>query len=122
MRPLQLAIRLLAVFTLTGWGWPHNGDAEWPQAGPMPDDSVKIRPYRYESITKGLQSYRPIAPMPWGDVNRRVAPSGALQPAPQIQPLQKGGVAPLAMPPEITVPTAPAMPGHGNHGMTPPKQ
>ncbi len=57
-----------------------------PHAGPMPDETVKVRPLRYESITRGTQNYRPIEPMPWGDVNRRVAPPGALPggpPAPQ---------------------------------------
>jgi hypothetical protein len=48
----------------------------------MPDDPVKVRPLAYEPITKGAKSYRPVEPMPWGDVNRRVAPPGSLPGAP----------------------------------------
>jgi hypothetical protein len=34
----------------------------------------------YRSILSGTKSYRPVEPLPWGDVNRRVAPPGALPP------------------------------------------
>ena len=46
-------------------------------------------PVKYSPVTSGSKSYRPVQPMPWGDVNRRVAPvesgSGASERAPQSQ-------------------------------------
>jgi hypothetical protein len=40
------------------------------------DPGAPAPPVRYESITAGTKSYRPVEPMPWPDVNRRVAPPG----------------------------------------------
>ena len=77
-----LAMGLIHV--LTGWG-VGEGRTDWPHSGPMPDESVKVRPHRYDSIAKGTKSYRPIEPMPWGDVNKRVAPPGSLPGAPPKQ-------------------------------------
>ncbi len=74
---------MLALLTAMGTGAAAQS---WPYAGPVPADPVKVRPLQYESIARGTQSYRPIEPMAWGDVNRRVAPPGALPggpPAPQ---------------------------------------
>jgi len=75
-----MCIRLPAVITLlhllAGWGTSDREPA-WPHSGPMPDAPVKVKPLQYESIGKGNQSYRPIDPMPWGDVNKRVAPKGS---------------------------------------------
>jgi len=51
---------------------------------------VTVKPLRYESITKGTRSYRPIEPMAWGDVNSRVAPRGSLPGAPPVPPGRKG--------------------------------
>ena len=81
----KLAIAAVAVNLLTGWG-ARGREPEWPHAGPMPDDPVAVKPLRYQSITEGLKSYRPIEPMPWGDVNRRVAPPGSLPGAPPAVP------------------------------------
>lgn len=45
----------------------------------------------YSSVTAGSKSYRPVQPLPWGDVNRRVAPvertpeGGSSQQTPQRQ-------------------------------------
>ena len=90
---IRLLVVLFVIHLLAGWG---NRDREpaWPHSGPMPDNPVKVKPLHYESIGKGNQSYRPIAPMPWGDVNKRVAPkgggsgsgSGATPPAKKSQP------------------------------------
>ena len=44
-----------------------------------PDASVP--PARYSPVISGTKSYRPVEPLPWGDVNRRVMPKDA-QPAP----------------------------------------
>jgi hypothetical protein len=40
------------------------------------DPGAPVPPVRYESITAGTKSYRPVEPLPWPDVNRRVAPPG----------------------------------------------
>lgn len=37
-------------------------------------------PVGYVSVTSELQSYRPVDPLPWGDVNKRVMPPA--KPAP----------------------------------------
>jgi hypothetical protein len=44
-----------------------------------PDASVP--PARYSPVISGMKSYRPVEPLPWGDVNRRVMPEDA-QPSP----------------------------------------
>lgn len=80
MRHLKIAAIILLAHGLLGSGEKHS--LEWPQAGPMPDDPVKVKPLVYTPITAGNRSYRPIDPMPWGDVNRRVAPPGSLPGAP----------------------------------------
>lgn len=72
----------LSVF-LTAWG---NRALEWPNSGPMPDEPVSTPPARYESIVTGTKSYRPVEPMPWGDINRRVAPSAAKESGPSDGP------------------------------------
>jgi hypothetical protein len=40
-----------------------------------PDDpGARVPANRYAPIMSGTRSYRPVEPLPWGDVNRRVAP------------------------------------------------
>ncbi len=40
-----------------------------------PDDpGASVKANRYSPVTSGTKSYRPVGPLPWGDVNRRVAP------------------------------------------------
>jgi len=80
---LRLWIIIAASPLLAGWGGP---DLEWPHAGPVPDHPASGGPSNYRSITAGTKSYRPVEPLPWGDVNRRVAPPGALD--------SKGGATP----------------------------
>jgi hypothetical protein len=41
-----------------------------------------IPPARYSPVLSGSQSYRPVEPLPWGDVNRRVMPPDALRSIP----------------------------------------
>ena len=45
---------------------------------PANPDAV-IPPARYSPVLSGSQSFRPVQPLPWGDVNRRVMPSDALK-------------------------------------------
>jgi hypothetical protein len=40
-----------------------------------------VPPARYSPVISGTKSYRPVEPLPWGDVNRRVMPKDA-QPSP----------------------------------------
>jgi hypothetical protein len=48
---------------------------------PANADAV-IPPARYSPVLSGSQSYRPVEPLPWGDVNRRVMPPDALRSVP----------------------------------------
>lgn len=45
----------------------HSASPDNPGA-PVPSD-------RYRSVMSGTRSYRPVEPLPWGDVNRRVGPN-----------------------------------------------
>ena len=92
MRRLKIAVVILLAQGLLGWADRH--ELEWLQAGAMPDDPVKVKPHAYLPITTGNRSYRPIDPMPWGDVNRRVAPPGSLPGAPPVK--RQGSPAPEA--------------------------
>jgi hypothetical protein len=38
------------------------------------DPGVPVAPNRYRPVVSGSKSYRPVEPLPWGEVNRRVAP------------------------------------------------
>ncbi len=43
---------------------------------------ASVPPARYSPIISGTKSYRPVEPLPWGDVNRRVMPKDAQPSAP----------------------------------------
>ena len=64
------AISLL-IPALAGWG---DAGPPWPVSGPMPDRPVFVREQSYVPVNAGANNYEPVEPMPWGDVNRRVAP------------------------------------------------
>jgi hypothetical protein len=52
------------------WVPPALGrDPANPEAG--------VPPARYSPVISGTKSYRPVEPLPWGDVNRRVMPKEA---------------------------------------------
>lgn len=56
-----------------------------------PDDPMApVPPSRYGSIMSGTKSYRPVEPLPWGDVIRRVMPK-AKQPDAEQAPQDKQG-------------------------------
>jgi hypothetical protein len=44
---------------------------------------IVVPPARYSPVLSGSQSFRPVEPLPWGDVNRRVMPPEALKSAPE---------------------------------------
>jgi hypothetical protein len=64
MHPLSL---LLGGFLLTAV-------AAGGQAASPDDPTARVKANRYSPVTSGTKSYRPVGPLPWGDVNRRVAP------------------------------------------------
>ena len=51
-----------------------------PAAGPD-DPWAPVSATRYAPVLAGTRSYRPVEPLPWGDINRRVGPN-----APSTQP------------------------------------
>ena len=69
---LRAIVAVVLLSVLTGWSDP---DPSWPYAGPTPDEAVAVRPLHYAPIGAGTKSYHPVEPMPWGDVNKRVAPA-----------------------------------------------
>ena len=102
----RLVLALAASVLLTGWGL-RDRDPEWPHSGPMPDDPVKVKPYAYAPISQDNQSYRPIDPLRWGDVNRRVAPPGSLPGAPPAKGLKGGTTSTAPAAPQAAPPAAP---------------
>lgn len=88
--PLRLGAPVLLF--LGGWG---EGGLELPYAGPVPDEPAGVSHLAPGSILSGTRSFRPVEPLPWGDINRRVAPNGGSAPADRS--------------------VMPEMPGHGGH-------
>lgn len=56
---------------LAAWG---DRQLEWPHAGPSPDDPGYGTPSHYSPITAGTKRFRPVEPLSWEELNRRVAP------------------------------------------------
>jgi hypothetical protein len=47
-----------------------------------PDDpGAPAPPVQYRAVISGTKTFRPVEPLPWADVNRRVAPPDARGPA-----------------------------------------
>jgi hypothetical protein len=90
MRVPRPAVLLLLL--LGGWG---ERDLDWPYAGPMPDQPIAVPYAHYGSVMSGTRSFRPVEPLPWGGVNRRVTPDQQAPPSKQ-QPMD-------------------GMPGHHHH-------
>ncbi len=67
-----------------------------PAKAASPDDpAASVPAERYVGVFKGTRSYRPVEPLPWGDVNRRVDPqAGRRKPA-----ARPHGEAPAGAPP-----------------------
>jgi hypothetical protein len=47
------------------------------------DPSAPVPPARYAPVISGTKSYRPVEPVPWGNVNRSVAPPETGKPLPE---------------------------------------
>lgn len=62
------------------WFW-RDRVLPYPYAARDPSDPGSASSHlSYQRITRGLGTYRPIDPLPWGDVNKRVTPkSGSKQ-------------------------------------------
>jgi hypothetical protein len=45
------------------------------------DPSERVPRATYQSVTAATKSYRPVAPLPWDELNRRVAPRPKQDPA-----------------------------------------
>lgn len=97
---LKSTIVLTATVLLTGWA---NITPEWPHSGPLPDERVDVPSSGYRSIGAGLKTYRPVEPLPWGDINRRVAPPGSpgSMPAESQQSQPQAPPAAPSKPPEM---------------------
>lgn len=44
------------------------------------DPDAGVPPARYSPVISGTKTFRPVEPLPWGDVNRRVMPPDAVAP------------------------------------------
>jgi hypothetical protein len=84
---------ILLLLLLAGWG---ERELDWPYVGPMPDQPLAVPPAHYGSVMSGTRSFRPVEPLPWGGVNRRVAPEKQSAPPSSSQPMD-------------------GMPGHHHH-------
>lgn len=80
---------LLAILPcLSGWGDREPG---WPYSGALPDEPIAVPAARYVPLGVGTKSYRPVEPMPWGDVNRRVMPHEGKSPSDMDMPEKHEG-------------------------------
>jgi len=53
-----------------------------PVGAATPDDpGAPAPPAGYSPVTAGTKTYRPVEPLPWGDINRRVTPQPKKAPA-----------------------------------------
>ena len=104
---------------LTGWG---RAPAEWPHSGSMPDEAVRVPRAKYAPVEAGTKSYRPVEPMPWGDINKKIAP--AEKPPEALKPEASKPESPDTEPPKTDAPKAeppktetPKMDEHRGHKM-----
>jgi hypothetical protein len=72
----QLLLMLVSISPVLASG-PANPDAGVP-------------PARYSPVISGTKSFRPVEPLPWGDVNRRVMPPEQNKGAPKGREDKRG--------------------------------
>ncbi len=85
---LRYWIVVAALPFLAGWG---DRDLGWPHAGPAPDDPSRGGSTQYKSITADTRTFRPVEPLSWYELNRRVAPRGTLERRAPSEPAPKNG-------------------------------
>ena len=57
------------------WRWWHRG-LTYPYAERDPSNPwAGASTIKYRSVTSGLESFRPVEPLPWGDLNKGVEPA-----------------------------------------------
>ncbi len=80
---IRIPIALAIVATLTAWS---DRAPSWPHAGPMPDEAIDVPSSTYAPVGQGTKSYRPVEPMPWSEINKRVAPPAEPKPTQPAAP------------------------------------
>lgn len=75
--PMRVFAMVLLLPALAGWG---DETPSWPVSGPMPDAPVRVPGDSYVGVGVGTKAFVPVEPLPWGDVNIRVAPKPAAKP------------------------------------------
>ena len=99
----RIAVLAAVSVLLTGWG---HRPPDWPYSGPMPDEAVGIPHAKYSPVDGGTNSYRPVEPMPWGDINKQVAPQA--KPPGASKPEASKPEAPKTEPPKAETPRSEA--------------
>lgn len=63
------------------WVWRARA-LPYPYAARDPSDpGAGSSILEYKRVIRGLQSYRPVDPLPWGEMNRRVTPKSGATPS-----------------------------------------
>ena len=76
-----MCARLLLLLGLAAATATATGHAASPD-----DPGARVPEAGYRPITAGTKRYRPLEPLPWGQVNRRVMPKDAQAPEDGTQP------------------------------------
>lgn len=78
----------------------HRDPLAYPYSDRDPSDpGLGSSSVRYSSVTGDARSYRPVEPLPWGDINKRVTqPESSAAQKPQKQTPQNEPVTPPAEP------------------------
>ena len=86
-RPWTLLLLAVLPSTAEAFDWPH-GTRDLPRVIGERDPSdpwTRVPRGGYQSVTAATKTYRPVAPLPWDELNRRVTPRPK-QEAPAKQP------------------------------------
>lgn len=94
---IGVGVFVLSVVPSFAHDWVFDRDPPaYPYSERDPADPRAGKPtVGYKSVTSGVRGYRPVDPLPWGDINKRVSqPEGGAaqtqqQPQPQQTPAQQ---------------------------------
>jgi hypothetical protein len=81
-----MPLRFLLLICITAMIDPAKGRATGPD-----DPAARLPDARYGSVTTGTRSYRPVEPLPWDQINRRVMPKDAQPPDDKAQSVPRDG-------------------------------